>query len=328
MEAVTKAWESVDWERLQARVEAEISALGERQDDSDARKERLVEQSNAYKDRTNKENRKLAIPLIKAFQNEFEGLLARSSAAESALIDICGSITNLPDPKTLLKSAEAWKNDAEKTQKAVEEREDLKRQLLKVNNELEDFKGKDVKVRKLKDKLAKLESEQDTFIENAVSEVEKKAELELNSRLADLIAEKEKMTEQNDILEKSLDSLETKNKDIQRKLEIAKMSVEQKEGLENEQLAITMKDLSDANHKIIFLEERIAQLESEAEKVNESKKAGNIEDIAALGSVLIQKDEVIQQLTNDMKKAETSHAEDVAKWKTALSALEKKTKDW
>lgn len=68
------------------------------------------------------------------------------------------------DPKSLLKGAEAWKNDAEKTQKAVEEREELKRQLIKVNNELEDLRGKDVKVRKLKDKLAKLESEQDIFV--------------------------------------------------------------------------------------------------------------------------------------------------------------------
>ncbi|EGT33678.1 hypothetical protein CAEBREN_06506 [Caenorhabditis brenneri] len=323
MEAVTKAWETVDWERLQARVETEVAALGERQDDSDVRKERLVEQSNAYKDRTNKENRKLAVPLIKAFQNEFEGLLARSSAAESALIDICGSIINLPDPKSLLKSAEAWKSDAEKTQKAVEEREELKRQVLKLNNELEEFRGKDVKVRKLKDKLAKLESEQDTFIENAVSEVERKAELELNSRLAEISAERDQMKEQNEMLEKSLDSLETKNKDIQRKLEIAKMTVEQKDGLENEQLSITMKDLADANHKIIFLEERISQLESEAEKVNESKKAGNIEDIAALGSVLVQKDEVIQQLTNDIKRAESSQSQEVAKWKASYLALEK-----
>ncbi|ULU01607.1 hypothetical protein L3Y34_001730 [Caenorhabditis briggsae] len=323
MEAVTKAWDTVDWERLQARVEAEVAALGVRQDDSDARKERLVGESNAYKDRTNKENRKLAIPLIKAFQNEFEGLLARSSAAESALIDICRSIINLPDPKSLLKSAEAWKSDAEKTQKAVEEREDLKRQLLKANNELEDFRGKDVKVRKLKDKLAKLESEQDTFIENAVSEVEKKAELELNSRLAELTEERDKMKEQHDILEKNLNTIESKNKEMQRKLEIAKMTVEQKDGLENEQLSIAMKDLTDANHKIVFLEERILQLETEAEKVNESKKAGNIEDIAALGSVLIQKDEAIQQLTNDVKRLESAHADDVAKWKSALSAMEK-----
>lgn len=72
------------------------------------------------------------------------------------------------DPKSLLKGAEAWKNDAEKTQKAVEEREDLKRQLLKANSELEEFRGKDVKVRKLKDKLVKLESEQDTLVSSEV----------------------------------------------------------------------------------------------------------------------------------------------------------------
>ncbi|CCD73824.1 Protein CASP [Caenorhabditis elegans] len=326
MEIVSRAWESVDWDRIQTRVEAEVTALGQRQDDSEIRKTRLVEESNAYRGRTNKDSRKVAIPLIKAFQSEFDGLLARSTAAENALIDICKSIVSLPDPKSLLKGAEAWKNDAEKTQKAVEEREELKRQLIKVNNELEDLRGKDVKVRKLKDKLAKLESEQDIFIENAVNEVEKKAEQELNDRLTELIAEKEKMKEQNEILEKNMDSLESKNKDIQRKLEIAKQTVEQKDGLENEQLSIAMKDLADAKHKIVFLEERVSQLENEAEKVNESKKAGNIEDIAALGSVLVQKDDVIQQLTNDIKRHEASHVEELAKWKLAVSAVEKKNK--
>lgn len=38
----------------------------------------------------------MAIPLIKAFQSEFDGLLARSTAAENALIDICKSIVSLP----------------------------------------------------------------------------------------------------------------------------------------------------------------------------------------------------------------------------------------
>lgn len=59
------------------------------------------------------------------------------------------------------------------------------------------------------------------------------------------------MKEQNEILEKNMDSLESKNKDIQRKLEIAKQTVEQKDGLENEQLSIAMKDLADAKHKIV-----------------------------------------------------------------------------
>lgn len=60
--------------------------------------------------------------------------------------------------------------------------------------------------------------------------------------------------------------------------------------------------------------------------MNESKKAGNIEDIAALGSVLVQKDDVIQQLTNDIKRHEASHVEELAKWKLAVSAVEKKNK--
>lgn len=69
MEAVTTAWDSVDWDRLQviiekllsvrpeifqARVETEVESLGQRQDDSETRRKRLVEESNAYRDRTDK----------------------------------------------------------------------------------------------------------------------------------------------------------------------------------------------------------------------------------------------------------------------------------
>uniref|UniRef100_A0A8R1E4Q3 Homeobox protein cut-like n=1 Tax=Caenorhabditis japonica TaxID=281687 RepID=A0A8R1E4Q3_CAEJA len=323
MGAVTTAWESIDWERIQARVETEVELLGKRQDDSEIRRVKLVEESNAYRNRTTKESRTVALPLIKAFQSEFDELLARSAAAESALIDLCKSIVNLPDPKAILKGSEGWKNGAEKTKKVLEEREDLKRQLLKANSELEEFRGRDVKVRRLKDKLAKLESDQDAYIETAVKEVEKRALQELNKQIDEMVSENEIVKEHKEILEKSVETLETKNKEMQRKLEIAEKTAEQINGLENEQLTITIKDLADARSKIVFLEQRISQLECE-ENANEIKNVGKIEDIAALGSVLVQKDEQIQQLTKEMKLSEARYAEDVANLKSSMTALEKK----
>lgn len=65
-------------------------------------------------------------------------------------------------------------------------------------------------------------------------------------------------------------------------------------------------------------------MEKDAEKIDESKKAGKIEDIAALGSVLIQKDEIIQQLTDELRNTKASHSEQFNKWKSDFSALEKK----
>ena len=42
------------------------------------------------------ETRQVAVPLIKAFQREVDGLNARSQVAETALIEICSQLTNLP----------------------------------------------------------------------------------------------------------------------------------------------------------------------------------------------------------------------------------------
>ncbi|KJH46421.1 hypothetical protein DICVIV_07495 [Dictyocaulus viviparus] len=43
-----------------------------------------------------RESRKVAVPLIKAFQKEVDHLTIRAKETETALIEICSQLTNLP----------------------------------------------------------------------------------------------------------------------------------------------------------------------------------------------------------------------------------------
>ncbi|VDM53831.1 unnamed protein product [Angiostrongylus costaricensis] len=95
MENILKNWKNVSWEDIQLRVDSEIKAIGIRQDEGEERRKVLVEESNKYRENTNKESRKVAIPLIKAFQNEVDHLTLRGKAIEAALIEICSQLITL-----------------------------------------------------------------------------------------------------------------------------------------------------------------------------------------------------------------------------------------
>ncbi|KAK6061123.1 hypothetical protein COOONC_01204 [Cooperia oncophora] len=47
------------------------------------------------------ETRRVALPLIKAFQKEVDQLTVRGKATEAALIEICSQLTNLPGEEIL-----------------------------------------------------------------------------------------------------------------------------------------------------------------------------------------------------------------------------------
>ncbi|VDO20530.1 unnamed protein product [Haemonchus placei] len=96
MESFLKSWKAVSWEKVQIRVDEEIKAIGIRQDEGDVGRKILVDESNKYREITTKETRRVALPLIKAFQKEVDQLTVRGKATEAALIEICSQLTNLP----------------------------------------------------------------------------------------------------------------------------------------------------------------------------------------------------------------------------------------
>lgn len=310
METFLKSWKAVSWENVQLRVDGEIKAIGARQDEAEEGRKVLVDESNKYRENTTKETRRVALPLIKAFQKEVDQLTVRGKSTEAALIEICSQLTNLPDPTPIIEQAIVWKSQAEKTNIAVEEANHLRAQIAQVNSELADLKSQDVTIRQLRDTIKQLEEEKTREVEKAIDEIERDLREEFSVRDMETTMRSDKLKAENSALEKKVSELEGLMRDAQRRLDTARVAADRKEALENEQIDILTRDLSDANRRVTFLETELARVTADLADARASSQRGGLEDIAALGGLMKEKDEQIARLTEENQRlAETAAKE-------------------
>ncbi|KAK6746059.1 hypothetical protein RB195_012274 [Necator americanus] len=321
MDSYLRSWKNVSWENVQLRVDGEIKAIGNRQDEAEEGRKMLVEESNKYRQNTDKETRRVAIPLIKAFQKEVDQLTVRGKATEAALIEICSQLTNLPDPTPILEQAIVWKAQAEKTNIAVEEANHLRTQIGLVQTELADLKNQDVTIRQLRDTIAKLEEEKVKEVEKAIEEIERELRDEFSVRDHETTMRSDKLKAENAALEKKVSELEALMRDAQRRLDTVRVAADRKEALENEQIDILTRDLNDANRRVISLESELSRVTVELAEARASSQRGGLEDIAALGGLMKEKDEQIARLTEENRRLQEAAAIDAKKTRAQCDEL-------
>ncbi|CAI4230210.1 unnamed protein product [Auanema sp. JU1783] len=326
MDVIVKAWESLEWESFQQRVEEEIKAIEFRQDADDVSKKSLLEESAAYREATTKETRKVAVPLIKAFQSEVDRLSSCNKASEASLIDICARVVNLPDPLPILQKAPAWKVQAEKTNNAIEEAEQLRNSISDLHAEFADLQNQDVTIRKLRERIKQLEGEKTNEVEQSITDTERKLKEEFVAREFEMNMRAEKLKNENVLLEKKVTELEIKMRDAQRKLDVARMRADQKETLESEQLEILSRDLESANRRVSILEREVERLTNDLAEAQTASKRGGLEDIAVIGCLMKEKDDQIARLQAENLRLSDSIQVDSKSFKLKYENLEKDVK--
>ncbi|VDL75150.1 unnamed protein product [Nippostrongylus brasiliensis] len=165
-------------------------------------------------------------------------------------------------PTPIIEQAIIWKSQAEKTNIAVEESSHLRAQIAQVQTELADLKNQDVTIRQLRDTIKQLEEEKT----------------------------------------KEVSELESMMRDAQRRLDTARVAADRKEALENEQIDILTRDLNDAHRRVSYLEAEVGRLTNELADARASSQRGGLEDIAALGGLMKEKDEQIARLTEENQR--------------------------
>ncbi|KAJ1367704.1 hypothetical protein KIN20_028667 [Parelaphostrongylus tenuis] len=302
MENFLRSWKNVSWEDIQLRVDSEIKAIGIRQDEGEERRKVLVDESNKYRQNTDKETRRVAVPLIKAFQNEVDHLTLRGKAIETALIEICSQLITLPDPTPIIEQAIVWRVQAEKTQAAIEEATHLRAEVGLIRNELAELRNQDVTIRKLRDTIEQLEEEKTKELEKTIAEIENDLRAEFAVRDHETTMRSDKLKAENAALERKVSELEALMRDAQVRLDSARLAADRKEALENEQIDILNRDLSDANRRMALMEAELTRVNAELAEARSSSQRGGLEDIAALGGLMKEKDEQIARLTDDNRR--------------------------
>ncbi|KAK7505883.1 hypothetical protein BaRGS_00002605, partial [Batillaria attramentaria] len=82
--------------RRERELDTTATELANRQDESDASRKKLVEQSREFKKNTPEDIRKIVAPLLKSFQGEVDSLSKRSKAAEAAFLSVYKRLIDLP----------------------------------------------------------------------------------------------------------------------------------------------------------------------------------------------------------------------------------------
>lgn len=300
-EAVAKIWSRLDWDNIQIKLSEEVKAIGVRQDEAEDGKKRLLDESSAFRQNTNKDLRKAALPLIKAFQAEVDRLTLRSKAAESVVIDVCRSLTHVPDPSQFLEQIESLLLKAQRLQTCEEELGQLKSQIADLHSEYADLQNQDLTVRKLREQIKNLESEAENNVQAALSETEKQLRSEFDNLKQKMNEEQEQIIAENKKLVSSLTDMEIKNRDINRSYEEVKLKLEQKGAMEDEQMEIISKDLENAIRRAEDAEREVAHLREEINRLSggsTSPQDSNVRDSALLHS----KDNQIRKLLEENKE--------------------------
>ncbi|VDM20444.1 unnamed protein product [Wuchereria bancrofti] len=93
VESVAKKWSQIDFEHLQRNLNEEVQAVGVRESQCRVARQQLIAESKNYYEHADKQSRKAASPLIRAFQKEYDRAIERAKAAEADLIFVCRTFT-------------------------------------------------------------------------------------------------------------------------------------------------------------------------------------------------------------------------------------------
>ena len=88
--------------------------------------------------------------------------------------------------------------------------------------------------------------------------------------------------------------LEQKMKEAQRRQDLTRQTAGQRETFQLEQIEILTRDLESANRRVASLETDVSRLSSELAEAMEKSKRGGLEDIAAFGGLMKEKDEQVR----------------------------------
>ncbi|XP_021374764.1 homeobox protein cut-like 1 isoform X3 [Mizuhopecten yessoensis] len=320
VQSMCQYWKDFDLQELQKQLDATATELANRQDESDASRKRLVEQSRDFKKNTPEELRKLVAPLLKSFQAEVDSLSKRSKAAEGAFLSVYRKIIDLPDPVSVLEYASQLQKKAHRVSDLEIENKQLRETLEEYNHEFAEVKNQEVTIKQLKERLRDCEEKIEATAETRTKEKER--ELQRN------FADKERQLQESQLsvarklgeAEQKVSTLHASLEHVQQELFEVKSKYDETTSAKSDEMEMVMADLERANERAAATERQVEQLQQQLTKAvtrdqpgtTESLVSPNVEqamDILQRSSLEVElaaKEKEIAQLVDDVQRLQAS----------------------
>ncbi|XP_069135409.1 homeobox protein cut-like 1 isoform X2 [Argopecten irradians] len=320
VQSMCQYWKDFDLQELQKQLDTTATELANRQDESDASRKRLVEQSRDFKKNTPEELRKLVAPLLKSFQAEVDSLSKRSKAAEGAFLSVYKKIIDLPDPVSTLEYASQLQKKAHRVSDLEIENKQLRETLEEYNHEFAEVKNQEVTIKQLKERLRDCEEKIEATAETRTKEKER----ELQRSFAD----KERQLQESQLsvarklgeAEQKVSTLHASLEHVQQELFEVKSKYDESTTAKSDEMEMVMADLERANERAAATERQVEQLQQQLTKAvardqtsaAESVASPNVEqamDILQRSSLEVElaaKEKEISQLVDDVQRLQAS----------------------
>ncbi|XP_033747525.1 homeobox protein cut-like 1 isoform X3 [Pecten maximus] len=320
VQSMCQYWKEFDLQELQKQLDTTATELANRQDESDASRKRLVEQSRDFKKNTPEELRKLVAPLLKSFQAEVDSLSKRSKAAEGAFLSVYKKIIDLPDPVSVLEYASQLQKKAHRVSDLEIENKQLRETLEEYNHEFAEVKNQEVTIKQLKERLRDCEEKIEATAETRTKEKER----ELQRSFAD----KERQLQESQLsvarklgeAEQKVSTLHASLEHVQQELFEVKSKYDETTSAKSDEMEMVMADLERANERAAATERQVEQLQQQLTKAVARDQTGAAESVASpnveqamdilqrssLEVELAAKEKEIAQLVDDVQRLQAS----------------------
>jgi homeobox protein cut-like len=340
VQSMVQYWRNFDLQELQRELDTTATELAQRQDESDANRKKLVEQSREFKKGTPEDVRKVVAPLLKLFQGEIDSLSKRSKNAESSFLSAYKKLIDVPDPVPVLDHCLDIQKKAHKAQDLELENKKLRETLEEYNHEFAEVKNQEVTIKSLKEKLKEYEEKMESNAQNRAKEKERELQRQF--------AEKERQLQETQLsVAKKLGEAEHKVATLQSALDRTqselfdlKAKYDEATSAKSDEMEMIMADLERANERAAAAERATDQLKQNLASANQNlqqaeqmSKAPDMEqaidilkrsslevELAAKEKEIGQLIEEVQRLQATVNKLRDSGASQVARLEEELSA--------
>uniref|UniRef100_A0A1I8E9E5 Homeobox protein cut-like n=1 Tax=Wuchereria bancrofti TaxID=6293 RepID=A0A1I8E9E5_WUCBA len=286
---------------LQRNLNEEVQAVGVRESQCRVARQQLIAESKNYYEHADKQSRKAASPLIRAFQKEYDRAIERAKAAEADLIFVCRTFTAVCDPSPYLEQVSTLLKEVVRLRSVEEQVRDLTKQLNELQEEYNHLRNQDLTIRQLKERMKEMEAKTNSSIQTAINEREKGLRVELEAFEREVAERRVQSTAENKVLSDAVADLAMKNKETNRIFEETKLQSVKNEGVDDEKLGIVTNDLENALQRAVEAEKKVQRLQGELERFS---RAGSNPNEGAFGgtSLTHSKDSQIRKLLEENKK--------------------------
>lgn len=332
---VLQCWKDFNLRQLQQELDKTATELAAKEDESEAAKKRLVEQSREFRRSTADELRKVSAPLLKSLQTEIDQLLRRFKYAETAFLNVYKKVIDLPDPVEVLEHVQQLQRRAQRSSELELENNQLRDTLNEYNNEFAQVKNQEVTIKSLKEKVRSLEEEMESKVCNQLKERERQLERSFTEKEREIQDSNLNVARRLGEAERTIETLRSALSQAQSELFDVKSKYDERANAKSDEIEMLLAEVDRATEKAAAGEKEVEQLKAQLETLTQSlsqaeqkntvpnvDQAMNALKNSSLEVELASKDREYQQLIEEYQRLQRTHARSKEEDNSRINRLE------